>query len=60
MAEPTIELGSVVRLKSGGPLMTVDSMAGDHVRCVWHDEAKQLQMQPILRSSLVVEQPPRR
>ncbi|WP_445818670.1 hypothetical protein [Bradyrhizobium sp. WSM471] len=40
--------------------MTVDSMAGDHVRCVWHDEAKQLQMQPILRSSLVVEQPPRR
>ncbi len=60
MAAPSIEIGSVVRLKSGGPLMTVDSVAGDHIRCVWHDDAKHLQTQPILRTSLVLEQAPRR
>lgn len=27
--------GDVVQLKSGGPAMTVDSLHGDEVLCVW-------------------------
>lgn len=36
-----LDLGSLVRLKSGGPLMTVTKMpsgANDDVRCSWFDE----------------------
>ena len=32
----TLEPGSVVQLKSGGPLMTVVAVENGEVRCIWH------------------------
>jgi uncharacterized protein YodC (DUF2158 family) len=34
--------GDVVQLKSGGPLMTVQSVDADGVICIWFDEKKKL------------------
>ena len=35
MSENQIKVGDVVRLKSGGVPMTVDSIRNDDVSCVW-------------------------
>ena len=38
---PGISVGDVVRLKSGGPAMTVESViSGDVVTCVWFSEER--------------------
>jgi uncharacterized protein YodC (DUF2158 family) len=38
MVEPTMQPGSLVLLKSGGPLMTVQSVDQSGVTCTWFDK----------------------
>jgi len=36
----TFSVGDTVKLKSGGPAMTVEKVNGDTVACAWFDSAK--------------------
>jgi len=39
---PQLHQGDLVRLRSGGPLMTVNGIKGDQVECVWTDSSRMM------------------
>jgi uncharacterized protein YodC (DUF2158 family) len=56
-AQPRI--GDLVRVRSGGPLMTVTSVQGDQVNCSWFDQNGQSESQnfPVFALKLPVTMP---
>ncbi len=38
MCKQNFELGTVVKLKSGGPKMTITSFGDDEYTCAWFDQ----------------------
>lgn len=53
------KVGDVVRLKSGGPQMTIhDFLEDGKVECAWFDEKKILQYQKFKPELLVRYEPP--
>ena len=36
----TFNVGDTVQLKSGGPYMTIETITGDEVTCVWFEKTK--------------------
>jgi uncharacterized protein YodC (DUF2158 family) len=52
MAE-TFKPGDTVRMKSGGPLMTVDSINNEELWCEWFDEKNQPQSRSFKQHTLV-------
>lgn len=47
------EVGQTVRLKSGGPLMTINSINGDEIWCEWFNDKNQPQARAFKRHMLV-------
>ncbi|WP_372703274.1 DUF2158 domain-containing protein [Bradyrhizobium sp. Bra64] len=38
--------GELVRLRSGGPMMTVSAVKGDQIECIWTDDSANPTMPP--------------
>jgi uncharacterized protein YodC (DUF2158 family) len=60
--EKIFTIGDVVKLKSGGPVMTVDSFDENNSRvwCIWFDEKKTMQTAKFVQESLTKYTPPSR
>ena len=61
MSNKTIEAGDVVRVRSGGPLMVVDSVAAHSTPfalCVWFDERNRVHSVKIRTAALDLAQRP--
>ena len=53
---PRLKVGDRVRIRSGGPLMTVDSITNDQVLCMW-DDGEGITSAPFPLATLMVEEP---
>lgn len=55
MDEQDVRAGDVVRLRSGGPPMTVDAVEGGIARVVWIDDQQQTHRESFSREALAPE-----
>ena len=40
---PNFTAGDLVVLRSGGPMLTIAEISGEHARCIWFDNSDMLQ-----------------
>jgi uncharacterized protein YodC (DUF2158 family) len=61
MSDQPFKPGDVVRLKSGGPVMTVESIGGmgdpERINCVWFEKTKQMRDGFAAAALKIYEQP---
>jgi uncharacterized protein YodC (DUF2158 family) len=55
MDERVLEVGDVVRLKSGGPPMTVEAIESEAVRVVWINDQQQVHRESFPSGALARE-----
>lgn len=48
-----MKIGDIVRLRSGGPAMTIETLGDKLVGVVWFDQLQDLRRANLLRSQLV-------
>lgn len=58
MAQPTFSPGDIVKLISGGPLMTVVKMTGNVVQCIWFNPTSNQYAETIIAVNILVKQTP--
>ena len=55
MDEQVLKVGDVVRLRSGGPAMTVEAIDGSAARVVWIDDKQQTHRDSFPLATLALE-----
>ena len=55
MGNQEIQVGDVVKLRSGGPKMTVDEISGDQAGCTYFDEKQQIVTSTFVRLVALVK-----
>jgi uncharacterized protein YodC (DUF2158 family) len=53
---PRLKVGDRVRIRSGGPLMTVDAITSDQALCIW-DDGEGITSATFPLATLMVEEP---
>lgn len=50
-----MKVGDTVRLKSGSLLMTIESIEGNEVTCVWNNSKNEIERQVFIKDVLVLD-----
>lgn len=60
MGNQEIRVGDVVKLRSGGPKMTVSEITGDQATCTFFDEKQSIVTSTVVRLVTLLKLEPRR
>ena len=51
-----MKVGDTVRLKSGSSLMTIESIEGDQVFCVWSNNKNEIERKKFIKDTLELDE----